>query len=207
MKNYNIKNLTNNKIAIDCNSWEMAKEVVAILKRDYPCDLGWKNEWLETTPFMAILPGDGITSYAQFTHLGWEKHYWVKEKGLTIIPGSDFIRDNPLAAEAVSSPGTSGDGTVQQQDYSCKCGVGGGSGNLFVYGNHDSIRMCQRKLLELECLRLTSDNSNGFTFASWLDTHRKGNSVVWNSYLSYTYSDPTMDLYSIFLEEIKAGRV
>lgn len=108
MENYNLKNLTNKKIAIDCNSWEMSKQVGELANKLYT-DILILEGWLETMPFLAIVPT------AQF--MAFRTHYWVKSNGYELIPGDQFIRDNSLVAEAVSSPGTSGDSTVQQQDY------------------------------------------------------------------------------------------
>ena len=114
MKNYNLSKNKSLTIAVRCDTYLEALEIVTLYKMKFTDFTDGKEpiilfNWTESQPFLCISP-----KYlpAQFVN-----HYYAKENGLEVVQFSDFLADNSLVAEAGKVNGSSGDGTVQQQDY------------------------------------------------------------------------------------------
>ena len=52
------------------------------------------------------------------------------------------------------------DNTRLNEKMSCQLGVGNGDGQLFVYGDYESIKECQRKLIEYGRLLVERETMN-----------------------------------------------
>lgn len=59
---------------------------------------------------------------------------------------------------------------LRAKDYSCTLGVGDGSGKLFVHGDYESIKQCQRLILERDELRSLLKNVTSLTFPGETDS-------------------------------------
>ena len=119
--NYNIKNLTGKKVAIECSTWEERDAVLLIIKLP---NIAVLDTWCETTAFICVIPGSNV--------IAWRAHYFAKNAGFLIISASDFIRDNSLEPEATQSIEHHCDSTVQQQDYIITITIERGPVNVYV---------------------------------------------------------------------------
>lgn len=110
-------NLSNNKslsIAVRCDSYQEALQIVTMYKMKFTDPFDDKEpailfDWTESQPFLCLSP--------KYLPPQFVTHYYAKENKLEVVQFADFLRDNSLVAEAGKVNGSSGDGTGQQKDY------------------------------------------------------------------------------------------